>query len=684
MKIIDSPDRRSYLARVGILLVVVSIISGIIGCEDGGYTPPSEDLEIRDWYDLDDVRDNLAGKHTLMNDLDSTTAGYRNLASPIANGRRGWEPIGGAQDAFTGSLDGRGYEIRDLYINRSDEYSERVGLFGQLGHGGVVENVGVVNVTVICYSYVDALVEARERSARNRPLGIGLGNGAAVGGLVGLSEGTVTNSYSSGSVTGDWMVGGLVGMNDDGTVSNSYSTGSVTGGWDIGGLVGDNFGTVSNSYSTSEVAGDWMVGGLVGLGDAVNCYSTGNVTGEERVGGLVGFGGAVNSYSTGEVAGNQMVGGLVGYGSGPVSDSYSTGSVTGYKDVGGLVGWNTGTVSNSHYNYDEVLINGQNIITVGALFNEDFEQWLVNDKFLDVNERLSQQNGYHVVNNVTDFRELLAFGQDASLKFRLNDHLDLAVQPNFYIPYLAGEFDGNGHKVWNMSFNFDFISPVGLFGCLAPSGELTGVGAENVNTTGHVAVGGLVGWNAGNLSNSYATGSVTGDAQVGGLVGWNDYSIGFGPNSSNVSNSYSSTSVTGNKYVGGLVGKNRGDVTKSYSTGSVTGTEVVGGLVGDNYGSVGNSYSTSLVAGDDVYVGGLVGFSGYSGAVSGSFWDTETSGTHISAGGWGKTTAEMQDIATFSGAGWNIIAVANPVTRNPSYIWNIVDDETYPFLSWES
>ena len=49
----------------------------------------------------------------------------------------------------------------------------------------------------------------------------------------------------------------------------------------------------------------------------------------------------------------------------------------------------------------------------------------------------------------------------------------------------------------------------------------------------------------------------------------------------------------------------------------------------------------------------------------------------------GKTTEEMQDIATFSRAGWDIIGVADPGTRNLSYIWNIVDDETYPFLSWE-
>jgi len=78
-----------------------------------------------------------------------------------------------------------------------------------------------------------------------------------------------------------------------------------------------------------------------------------------------------------------------------------------------------------------------------------------------------------------------------------------------------------------------------------------------------------------------------------------------------------------------------------------------------------------------------VGYNEIESSVSDSFWDTQTSGQATSDGGTGKTTAEMQDIATFSGADWNIIAVANPSTRNSSYTWNIVDTQTYPFLSWE-
>jgi len=381
--------------------------------------------------------------------------------------------------------------------------------------------------------------------------------------------------------------------------------------------------------------------------------------------------------------------------------------VTGYSNVCGMVGAHVfSVVSNSFYNYDEVLINGENIITVGALFNEDFGQWLANGKFLEVNERLSYDNGYYMISNVSDFKQLLAFGQNDALKFRLKDDLDLAAEPNFYIPYLAGEFDGNGHKISNLSFNFDFVALVGLFGYLAPGGKVTQVGAENVNITGEDNVGGLVGWNQdGTVSDSYSTGSVTGGDECrgfGGLVGY----IWDG----NVSNSYSSGTVAGRELVGGLVGLNRGGtVSNSYATGSVTGGEYVGGLMGGNVGTVSNSYSTSNVTGDE-FVGGLVGWNTYPGStvsnsystgsvtgtsyagglvgtndgnVTNSFWDMETSGQSASDGGTGKTTAEMQDIGIFSVAGWYIIAVDHGST-NTTYTWNIVDTVTYPFLSWQS
>jgi len=151
-----------------------------------------------------------------------------------------------------------------------------------------------------------------------------------------------------------------------------------------------------------------------------------------------------------------------------------------------------------------------------------------------------------------------------------------------------------------------------------------------------------------------------------------------------VSNSCSTGNVTGKKHVGGLVGLNDwGTISNCYCTGNVTGEKRVGGLVGSNdWGTISNCCSTGSVTGDS-NPGGLVGYN-EGGSVSNSFWDIITGGIVISAGGTGKTTAEMQSIATFSEADWNITAVVDPGMRNTAYTWNIISGQTYPFLSLQS
>jgi len=264
-----------------------------------------EVVEIRTWHDLNTIRDNLSARYILMNDLGPATAGYVELASETANQGKGWQPIGTSDDLFTGIFDGQGYEIKDLFINRPDE--DYLGLFGEVGQEGVTKDIGVTNVTVVGNDYV--------------------------GGLAGHTEGSVSNSYSSGNLTGQEHVGSLVGHNG-GMVSNSYSSGNVTGDSRAGGLVGWNQAILSNSYSMCSVTGNSSVGGLVGdnwhyEASVSNSYATGNVIGGRRVGGLVGL----NDY-------------------GSVTHSYSTGRVNGESDVGGLVGYNKGTVSNSFWDIE--------------------------------------------------------------------------------------------------------------------------------------------------------------------------------------------------------------------------------------------------------------------------------------------------------------------------------------------
>ncbi len=94
MKIILSPRKHQYVAIVSIfliMLIMVALIGGMAGCQSGvGNTATSsQNLEIRTWYDLDGVMNNLAGKHALMNDLESATLGYEELASPTTNRGKG-------------------------------------------------------------------------------------------------------------------------------------------------------------------------------------------------------------------------------------------------------------------------------------------------------------------------------------------------------------------------------------------------------------------------------------------------------------------------------------------------------------------------------------------------------------------------------------------------------------------
>jgi hypothetical protein len=143
---------------------------------------------------------------------------------------------------LSGIFDGNGHKISNVVVNQPQ--SDYVGLFGYIGSGGQVKNLGVANISVNGYSHV--------------------------GGLVGANSGTITSSYSAGSVSGYWLVGGLMGSNyDGGTVTSCYSDSSVSGSYYVGGLMGWNYySTITSSYSTGSVSGSDYVGGLVGNNDA--------------------------------------------------------------------------------------------------------------------------------------------------------------------------------------------------------------------------------------------------------------------------------------------------------------------------------------------------------------------------------------------------------------------------------
>ena len=257
----------------------------------------------------------------------------------------GWVPVGDDSDGtdatrFTGSLDGNGYIIMNLYVYvKATSGPTFNGLFGVTGGSAEIKNLGLKGI------YVNASYITAE---------------SYTGGLAGSNNGAIINSYATGSVTASGRnphVGGLVGDNG-GAIINSYATSSATA-FGItpysGGLVGDNGGAIINSYATGEVTG----------------MCTGTISFEINGGGLVGRSSEIppgtiqSSYATGNVSlscsGSLAIslgGGLAGQSKKAIENSYATGRVAciagetcNDPQFGGLVGLNvsTGTISGTNY-----------------------------------------------------------------------------------------------------------------------------------------------------------------------------------------------------------------------------------------------------------------------------------------------------------------------------------------------
>jgi hypothetical protein len=314
-----------------------------------GSGTPSDPYVITNVKQLQEMKYDLKAHYVLGNDIDASET--KNW-----NSGQGFEPIGDKDNPFTGSFDGRGHKIYNLYINTTRSY---VGLFGYVGKQGIIKNVGLENVKISSTGRdVGGLIGWNSGIVSNS-YSTGSVNGEwHVGGLVGYNVGTISNSYSTGAVKGNILIGGLVGSNDrGGIVSNSYSTGSVNGTWRVGGLIGHNAEEVLNSYSIASVGGKQdEIGGLIGVnsGKVSNSYSTGSVNGLSSIGGLIGYntkeGTVSNCFSTSSVSGKYVkIGGLIGSNHGKVFNCYSIGTVKGYAGVGGLIGHNEGSVSNSFW-----------------------------------------------------------------------------------------------------------------------------------------------------------------------------------------------------------------------------------------------------------------------------------------------------------------------------------------------
>ena len=300
--------------------------------------------------------------YTLANDIDAsetatwddpvTSATYDPKTSTTLEG---FFPIGTGSDpspdvtSFRGIFDGQGRKISGLTINRARDYY--VGLFGRVAAGGVVRDLDVDGGAVTGSTYVGGMVGSNNggslvncgATAQVNPGGEYSWTGG-VGGLVGFSDGTITDCHAGGDVIGTFEVGGLVGM-ADGSISRSYATGSAFGANSIGGLVGSSSATLTSCYSTAAVRGGDVAGGLAGhnFGPMSDCYATGWISADEYAGGLVSVNRSVitRCYATGSTYSTSDPAGLVSMNQGALTDSYWDTETTGQTGSQGGTGEST-------------------------------------------------------------------------------------------------------------------------------------------------------------------------------------------------------------------------------------------------------------------------------------------------------------------------------------------------------
>ncbi len=211
-----------------------------------------------------------------------------------------------------------------------------------------------------------------------------------------------------------------------------------------------------------------------------------------------------------------------------------------------------------------------------------------------------------------------------------------------------GRYNGQDYAIFDLYINRPIETQTGLFSFMDFGYFVTKVNLVEATIYGEDKTGGILGLTNGVISYSTVENSYINSDNEGavGAIAGNVYNSGQVIYCRNVN-----TQIVGSWMNGGLVGYNSGEISNSYSTGSVSGTDYTGGLVGDNEGVITNSYSTGSVSGIS-FIGGLVGHQN-SGSCSNSFWDVETSGQETSACGTGKTTNEMKTLSTFTNEGWD-------------------------------
>ena len=643
--------------------------------------------------------------YELRADLDFDTDGSGSVGAGDAYPN--WVPIGTATAAYTANFNGNGHIISNMTINSSGVAG--VGLFGASLSNSTLENVGLTDVNITAAW----------------PSGIGF---LSVGAFVGQFEGTLRNSYATGTITTTagasynvTTAGGLIGYAGRAGVDTGFPT-QIDANWAAVNITSTSSSTAGSTPAAADAAGG-LVGRLLSNSTTpaavTTSYATGTATSARSgalVGGLVGRLAGPRSTVTASYwdtttsaiaddADNNAPEGLAtaalqtptGY-----TGIYAAWNIDLNDEAGGDDPWDFGSSSQ----YPALKYGGHNLVAQGRTVDYDVDddglidisnlaQFNAIRYDLDGNGAPANANAYNSAfpdryrgvagrmgcpSGTCTGYELMAnldFDTDGDGSTHTNgagDDGDAHYNGGAGFLPIGGEFAatfrGNGFTIDNLFIKRSIggTSYLGMFTGVSPSGRIETLGLTNAYVGNSAALTGiLAGYNDGTIVGCYVTGKVVSNrGRIGAMAGLLD---GFfspaGPGA--IIASYSTAEV---QLTGGTGG--RGLLVGTSARGSISYSYATGRSHG--------SGSTGQLISNDTNPGGQAT------AITASYWDTTTTGV---SGGLATTALQMPTDygATSSDTffGWNANVDGDADTGDSSGNddpWDFGTASQYPVLKY--
>ena len=168
-----------------ILIVSFANLYSFSGKGSGTSSDPYQITTLEQLQEINTDSAHLAAHYILMNNIDASPTRNWNIGDhdddpATPDSAMGFVPIGRNGDGFSGSLDGQGYVIEGLYINRPVELD--VGLFSIISSSGsIIKNIGIDSCVII--------------------------GSASMGSLASKNHGIIDSTYCKGAIAGN-IIGG--------------------------------------------------------------------------------------------------------------------------------------------------------------------------------------------------------------------------------------------------------------------------------------------------------------------------------------------------------------------------------------------------------------------------------------------------------------------------------------------